>query len=154
VNSGLFQILVAVAAVIALWAKQRREAARSRGEAPGAPASGRPDPMEEERTRRVQEEIRRKIAQRNAWQAAREENPPAMTEEPPPMEEAPGPEEVAVLREAPPPPEPAPSLPARAAALPASAAPSGDWLTELRGTRGARRAMVLREILGPPVGLR
>jgi hypothetical protein len=134
VNSGVFQILVAVAAVIALWAKQRREAARSRSEGPAAPAAGQADAMEEERTRRVQEEIRRKIAQRNA-----------------------GPEEAPVLAEATPPPPP--PVPARPAPAPAPAAvravePAGDWLAELRGTQGARRAMVLREILGPPVGLR
>jgi hypothetical protein len=149
VNSGVFQILVAVAAVLALWVKQRRESARSRGERPGAAGSGQPDPTEEERTRRVQEEIRRKIAQRNAWQVAREEAPPVMTEEPP-VEE--GPVEVPVLREA-------PQIPIQAQAPayraePAPAAPADDWLTELRGTQGARRAMVLREILGPPVGLR
>ena len=37
--------------------------------------------------------------------------------------------------------------------MPASP-PSFAWLSELRERQGARRAMVLREVLGPPVGLR
>ncbi len=152
-NSGVFQILVAVAAVLALWVKQRREAARSRGEAPGATGSGRPDPTEEERTRRVQEEIRRKIAQRNAWQAAREDAPPVMTDEPAVASDS-EPEGVQSLPDAPRMFARAQALPPRAEPPPAPAAPAGDWLAELRGTQGARRAMVLREILGPPVGLR
>jgi hypothetical protein len=37
---------------------------------------------------------------------------------------------------------------------PPGADPARDWLSELRETSGARRAIVLREILGPPVGLK
>jgi hypothetical protein len=37
---------------------------------------------------------------------------------------------------------------------PISVAPSFAWLSQLRDPQGARRAMVMREVLGPPVGMR
>jgi hypothetical protein len=33
-------------------------------------------------------------------------------------------------------------------------APAHRWLPDLRSPQGLRRAMVLREVLGPPVGLK
>jgi hypothetical protein len=37
---------------------------------------------------------------------------------------------------------------------PVSSAPPNAWLSQLRERQGARNAMVLREVMGPPVGLR
>ncbi len=45
-------------------------------------------------------------------------------------------------------------LPAFGTALDAQPAVVSPWLTELREPAGVRRAILLREILGPPVGLR
>jgi hypothetical protein len=148
---------------------------------------------EEARTRRIQEEIRRKIAER-AGGGPITLPPPAP--EPPPLfrEQTLAPRPVATeptlrdfRRESVPPPVMAPSNHAavlerqqelaeqlrileetrrttqRKAALVAAATakdtvhpfgPRGDLLADLRGARNLRRAMVLREVLGPPVGLR
>jgi hypothetical protein len=142
----LLQILIALGVILSLWNKQRQAAARARGE--GRPA-GRPDPLEEERTRRVQEEIRRKIADRNAWEEARRAEPPQPGEAAP-VEAEPEPEPAAEA----PRPVPAPQVPPERWDPPPAAAPPRDWLGDLRETQGARRAIILREILGPPVGLR
>jgi hypothetical protein len=153
----LLQILIAVAAVIAIWKKQRRASARSRGE---GPAAARADPDEEERTRRVQAEIRRKIAQRGAWEDARADRAPPVAEPPPVADEAPSAvslpmaDGVPDLPVAPVPATFIQAVPASWEPEPASIAPTVDWLAELRYQRGVRRAMVLREILGPPVALR
>lgn len=105
---------------------------------------------EEERTRRVREEIRRKIAERRAGSGV----PPRVFEEKwrpiPPAAEP----------EAPPAPAEMPAAAAafQASAIPAVAAPGPSagvlWLEELRTRDSARRAILVREILGPPVALR
>ena len=50
--------------------------------------------------------------------------------------------------------EPVPALPAFGTALDAQPVVISPWLAELREPAGVRRAILLREILGPPVGLR
>jgi hypothetical protein len=163
-SETLFQIVLAVAAAFALWNKQRRSAAKK---AEPARVSREGDAMEAERRRRVQEDIRRKIAQR----AARP-NPPASGEappEPPVAAErfnpvaagragpigagklesvsAPGRQPAAAV-------SPIEASPFRRDLAPAPPAPPPDWLVELRDHSGVRRAILLREILSPPVGLR
>ena len=196
------QIIIAVAAAIAYWLNQRRQGQTgdsAEGEGDERPEVSRrdmqSDPEEAERTRRIQEEIRRKIAERAAGGPITIPPPAA---EPPPLfrTESSAPRPVATplpqrefTREAVPSPVMAPptfqataaavlerqlelaeqmqALEAarriasrKAAAVVAQAAkqaPSparGELMAELRGVRNLRRAMVLREVLGPPVGLR
>ena len=188
-------IILALAAAFAAWLKQRaskKPARRSEG-----------DSTEEERTRRVQEEIRRKIAQRRAEGTAapervtreREAEPVGQQPEVEPVETSEAPEtpippvdpfggkdawskwrDRRPLAE---PPVPAVSEPALATAVappisvpldprptPSAAigAPSpilaqphpvvSPWVSELGGPGGLRKAVVWREILGPPVALR
>jgi hypothetical protein len=153
-----------------------------------------PTTDEAERTRRVQEEVRRKIAERRGRPTAEEIARPA--EDRPTQEEGwrgflerggpvpnldpfGGPTRRAAKSS--PPPErisagavddpavlerqrwlaaqardlkPAPALPAFGTALDAQPVVLSPWLVELREPAGVRRAIVLREILGPPVGLR
>jgi hypothetical protein len=220
ISENIFVVL-AIAGAIATWLNQRRRAKQG---LPPVDEDGQPLPgnrptqasFEEtddaERTRRIQEEIRRKIAERRG-----ESGPPAAPPEPPVTIPAP------VRREATPPPvfhdpvqemmkemqnrfSPGPDAPApaeppiesaqaageretltrqreleeklqaleaqqrtaqqRAAEIKAtdaaaatgresaSRAAADRWLTELRDPQTARRAIVLREILGTPVGLR
>ena len=184
---AIFKILLGFGAVVVLWSRQRRAAASAAAAKAAPPARG--DAEEEERTRRVQEEIRRKIALRQA-QGQRQARDPGGWEPP-----ASGPSRVPAARPGtavPQPPiaalAPAPSnpdtpvlpSPRQARGLPADPglspmagglspieaspfrkdiAPSvhaqgRDWLAELRQRPEARRAILLREILGPPVGLR
>ena len=192
------QIVIAVAAAIAYWLNQRRQGqADDSGDMPTEmpPRDFNADPEEEQRTRRIQDEIRRKIAERAAGGPI---NVPPPAAEPPPLfrTESPAPRPVATplpqrefTREAVPSPvmarpthqetagailerqhELAEQMEAlassrriverKAAAIVAHAKaqePSpirGELMHELRGARNLRRAMVLREILGPPVGLR
>jgi hypothetical protein len=192
------QIIIAVAAAIAYWLNQRRQGhADDTGDMPTQmpPRDFNADPEEEARTRRIQDEIRRKIAERAAGGPI---NVPPPAAEPPPLfrTESPAPRPVATplpqrefTREAVPPPvltpptfqanagailerqrELAEQLEAlastrriverKAAAIVAHAKaqePSpirGELMHELRGAHNLRRAMVLREVLGPPVGLR
>jgi len=140
---AIFRTAVPLLAVLAaIWSNRRRAAGRA---AVPPPVHAADDAMEAERTRRVQEDIRRKIAQRAARAAA-----PAPA--PPPVVARGAPEPAAR-----PQPAAAPS-PIEATSLcrdPApAAAPKRDWLSDLRDRPGARRAILLREILGPPVGLR
>ncbi len=108
---------------------------------------------EEERTRRVREEIRRKIAERRAGAAAA----PRVFEEKWEPEAQAG----AVVGQAPaaaslPPPLRAPAPQPVAALQGGVSGPSAGalWLEELRTRDSARRAILVREILGPPVALR
>ena len=187
------QLILVIAGSIAYWLNQRKR--ERQGEAADYDEDGIPenrptvapnaDAMEEElRTRRIQEEIRRKIQERRSAGA-----PPA-----PPREEIPAYElpEPPVWREEGPAPVPPPlddgvlarqralqeqlyALAARRAALatarsasvdrgsPVMAATaamtvpptkSADLLRDLRNPESMRRAMILREVLGPPVALR
>jgi hypothetical protein len=197
------QVVLAVAAAIAYWVNQRKAAAREdKKETP--PSSGRSGPAradagEDERTRRIQEEIRRKIAERRGA-APRPSPAPVATERPvaPPViaprpvaqemarglrerlearlaeararTEAKAQErqrqweeqekaleadrfatqrrtaEIAAQAQA----APAPTL------LADAGIPGGPrhWSDEMRDRQNLRRAIVLREVLGPPVGLR
>lgn len=196
------QIIIAVAAAIAYWLNQRRQGRTgdgAEGEGDERPEVSRrdlqSDPEEAERIRRIQEEIRRKIAERAAGGPI---GIPPPAPEPPPLfrTESSAPRPVATplpqrefTREAVPSPVLAPPtsqanagailerqhemaeqmevlassrriVERRAAAVVAHAKsqePSpirGELLHELRGAHNLRRAMVLREVLGPPVGLR
>lgn len=193
------QVVIAVAAAFAYWLSQRKK----EGDPADQDGDGLPDDPrgevsldrdETERTRRIQDEIRRKIAERAAGGPI---NVPAPALEPPPLfrENATAPRPVApsplpqrtFTREA----APVAAQPARTlgyegtlqrqldlaeqmrnleqnrksikrraaviAKTAAEAAPSAAHtalLMDLRGAHNLRRAMVLREVLGPPVALR
>ncbi len=178
----LFVIAVAVVAVL-----QKLKQARF-GEAAGGPPAV--DPAQAERTRRIQEEIRRRIMERRGLsptprpEPEAEEEPPALPVPPPliaamqpvmvspPLEQAmkaPAQEAVsessrqqqivqqfreaqaalAAGRDSSPLSGAEPAMPASGGSRRAS-----PLLAELRSPAGFRRAVVLREILGPPVGLR
>jgi hypothetical protein len=179
------QVLFAIAIAIAAILQKLKQSGRGKtaGEAPAM------DPQEAERTRRIQEEIRRRIMERRGLAPAAP--PPAAEEEAPAFPEAPPMiEEVRPVVVAPPvwvPMEAAPAPdysseaeqqrqmlqrfhqlelaerehtgtgPAAAGGLvittPVSAPASG-LLAMLRNPAGLRQAVVLREILGPPVGMR
>lgn len=193
------QLIIAVAAAIAYWLNQRRQAQADDGEENAAGPVRRDfnaDPEEAERTRRIQEEIRRKIAER-AGGGPIQVPPPAP--EPPPLfrTETSAPRPVAAplpsreftrQADAPPVAQPPPfqasaaailerqrqledqmreldaarkaaqrkamAVAAQSAAQPAATEREGGLLADLRGARNLRRAIVLREVLGPPVGLR
>ena len=180
------QVLVVVAIVIAALFQKLKQA-RSQEAAGRSPAT---DPEDAERTRRIQEEIRRRIRERRGLAPAA---PPApVTAEDEPEFPAPPPmiEEVRPLVVGPPPLPVADAAAtsryaaeyerqqqmlqqlrafqathqASAAAAPAASAPApvgatvagpvGRVPTDLRNPAGLRRAIVLREILGPPLGMR
>ncbi len=196
------QIIIAVAAAIAYWLNQRRQAQMGDSEEDDRTESPvrdfNSDPEEAERTRRIQEEIRRKIAERAGGGPI---NVPPPAPEPPPLfrTETSAPRPVAAplpqrefTRQAEPPPmaQPPPFQASAAAILerqreleeqmreletarkvaqrraasvaansavfaPAAASERNvGLLADLHGGRNLRRAIVLREILGPPVGLR
>jgi len=125
-------------------------------DAPGPDLPEAADPEAEERANRVREEILRKIAERNPDASARQLR---------------GLVKAAYQRREPvggaamrPSPGTPPAAPAMAASLPPAPAPGAAgaqarsagaaWLDELRSHESARRAIVVREILGPPVALR
>ena len=174
------QALVAVAiAVVAILQKFKQ--ARTQEAAGEAPAR---DGQEAERTRRIQEEIRRRIMERRGLMPAPPPAPDSAEEapefpEPPPMFEEVRPvmvepplqamdaaaapvdsgelerqqQMLARLQEL------EMARPARAGRAPATgealvAAPANRLPADLRTPAGLRRAVVLREILGPPVGMR
>lgn len=148
------------------------------------PAPGVDDGAEAERARRIREEIRRKIAERaRGMPPALEPAPPSLYREEPmapppmtvptPMPSAPAPrddwqmamvlERQQKLREQMEALERARRLEAAQPAMPvmpaapaiASSLPVGSsWRSDLKSKAGLRRAVVLREVLGPPVSLR
>ena len=156
--------LVFVAFAGAVWLFRLIKGA---SEVRGRPAAGRAEPVveaqpeeevpdeEEERTRRVREEIRRKIEERRPGAAV----PARVYEERWDLQ-------LPAVAKMPQPPAPKPAAPLRAAATVAPQAPAAPaagplaptmgalWLEELRTRDSARRAIVVREILGPPVALR
>lgn len=171
------QLLVLFAAgvvwVLKLVAKASTSAARKAGpvaetnrrEAEDSEAAARRAMEDDERARRVREEILRKIAARRS-QAGRvpPQTPPqirpapACVLEPPratviPVSVESAEEKVPALPMASLPAFPRAAAPAAAPTLQASA-PVSPWLEELRTRDSARRAILLREILGPPVALR
>jgi len=169
----LFVIAIAVASVI-------QKIRQSQSEASGTPERpAQQDPAAEaERTRQIQEEIRRRIAERRGEVV--EEPEPEFEEEPqvfpgerqveqtvpvvvaPPMLEESAElerqreltERIRLLEQA------RASLAAQAAApaarraLEAAAPAVNPWRVELGNPGGLRHAVVMREILGPPLGLR
>lgn len=183
--------LLVVLFAAAVWflnrtAAAKRKAAARPGESipaqpagDGASAGASAEEEEAERTRRVQEEIRRKIAARRAPAPSRAASfePPRIEEEPEPFPPSPASvqgremEEV-LLRQQGLEKELRALEAGRAATVAAakrgagfppgagasaahsSAAASNPWLAELRNPAGVRRAVVLREILGAPVSLR
>jgi hypothetical protein len=181
----LFVIAVAVVAVL-----QKLKRTRSREAADEPPAV---DPEQAERTRRIQEEIRRRIMERRGLASTPQpesetlERPPPLPAPPPLIEEV-GPftvppsleqtmeesraasaptqefehqqrmlqqfRELEAAREAAH--QGVTSAAGTDAAVPASGGPrpANRVPADLRSPAGLRRAVVLREILGPPVGLR
>ena len=173
----LFLVAIAVVGILQ-WIKRTSEGT---GSPPPIPV----DLEEEARTRRIQEEIRRRIMERRGLAPAA---PPApeTTPQPTPFPAAPPMiEEVRPLRVEPPPviAAEAPAVQSLAAELKrqqelservreletarraratvaaesaqaALNAPANRSLRDLRSHSGLRRAILLREILGPPVGLR
>jgi hypothetical protein len=143
------------------------------GKAKGAatkPAAPSPDPARQEtfdeaRARRVREDILRKVAERQIRRspAYAPAIPPPLSED----EDGNLPGEIPTWRQ----PQIVPSVPVKAAVSPqaaptqapaplpvvaAQAAPSlgALWLEELRTRDSVRKAIVLREVLGPPIALR
>ena len=210
------QIIVFIAGIIAYWINQRRrekagESADYHGDGvPEVPTVRRkldpaePDPEEAERTRRIQEEIRRKILQRHDDRPGPAAEPPSLpaptapeprpslpdpTTAPRPLAGGPLPDVLRRVLEQVRDPEverraaaeravrerqrqlqeqlaaleaERQSAQARATSVVAAAAEAtarrdegdGSLLGDLRGAKNLRRAVVLREVLGPPVGLR
>jgi hypothetical protein len=152
----LFNVIARARAAASNRARGSQEAVRPELGSQGGPAAQ--DPDDEFRSRRVREEILRKIAERRAGARApqparvREER---MAPEPPAIAEAApagsrGLEELAAAARF-------------AGAQPRANAPAGGaqglpagalWLDDLRSRDTARRAILAREILGPPIALR
>lgn len=173
----LFPLVLFIIWVVRVFKSARDKAAAARA---GKPVTRGPhgepvDPEAEERQRRVREEVARKIAERKILMMPsaslerrspppRVEAPEVRTEPPPaigaptPWGESPAPAPAPVPIYA-----PVPVLTARQTALAedferwsaASGRPvAAAALDHLRDPAELRRAMLLREILGPPVGLR
>ncbi|GAB1488883.1 hypothetical protein MASR2M8_13310 [Opitutaceae bacterium] len=189
------QLILVIAGSIAYWLNQRKR--EQRGEAADYDEDGVPenrptvapnaDALEEEqRTRRIQEEIRRKILERRAGTDP-VPMPPPLRESAPAYE---APAEIPSWREETPrAPQPPPvddgvlarqralqeqlqALAERRAAIAAARsgasapvatakaavrvmpAKTGALLRDLRDPESMRRAIILREVLGPPVSLR
>jgi hypothetical protein len=183
------RLIVVVGGAIAYWLNQRRkareeeQASRMQGQAPAREPIASGD--EAERTRRIQEEIRRKILERMGGGARSQPPAPVATKtEPPPLIVAPQPSRAdytqreesqvandeailesqrqlaAKLRELD---EKRREHMSRAEVFAEKTAETmavsttavrGSLLADLRSPLSARRAMVLREVLGPPVGAR
>ena len=179
---GFFKLLPLL---VFLWVvvsviRSATKVARKLGEPPpGARPSADFDPGEAQRTRRIQEEIRRKIAERRGLAAPVAPAAPEREEEltpeplPPPVLPAPEPAQLAAvlerkqqladqMRAL----ELARQLEQRKAAVVAATvrdetertaavvAMRGALLADLRNAPTARRAFLLREVLDVPVGLR
>jgi len=173
--SGFFTLLVVVWVVIAILRNVQRLSRRVDPSTPTPRAPDGYDPEVAERTRRIQEEIRRKIAERRgttvATQAEPMTEPPAVFEEPP-VEPAFTATTAAVLERQQ---KLADQMRAlelarateqrRAAAVSAvnrvetnraaaAVAIRDGLLADLRDPQSLRQAFLLREVLGTPVGLR
>jgi hypothetical protein len=152
----LFKLIARASAAARNAARGPQEAAQPVSGGPGT--AGAADAEDEERTRRVREDILRRIAERRAAAGAAQAagaraepprpRPPPAAKAPQPAASAPAQAPIAAfeLPVAP----PAGPLAAAVAAPPAGAL----WLEELRSRDAARRAILVREILGPPLALR
>jgi|UniRef100_UPI004049B680 hypothetical protein len=166
------QIVIAAAAAVAYWLNQRREAQAEEDPPPGSNFE-REEPgaaEEAERARRIREEIRRKIAERVGGGLPSSPQPVS----PPPLfsprqevvvESRPtsGSADTAILERQR---KLADQLEALKRQTPLQATnvsldrpmPVGvarsSLMADLRGRSNLRRAMVVREVLGPPLGLR
>ncbi|MFA6961050.1 MAG: hypothetical protein WC205_09885 [Opitutaceae bacterium] len=188
------QIVIAIAGAIAYWLNARSKANAGEADGDGTPGGslhdGRTQTSEparridyDDNMRRLQEEIRRKIAERQAG-AGRPVQPSASVQSQSQSQSQPRAqvaarrveteradaavlerqrmlaEQLAALKaqraEAGRAAKSAMWTPQPAASLETAAARSDDvhWLKELRGARSLRKAIVLREVLGTPVGLR
>jgi hypothetical protein len=171
----LFFVAIAIVAIL-----QKLKVVRPGENPPGEPQAG---PEDTERTRRIQEEIRRRIMERRGLvplapppqevAEATQDSPPPIIEEVRPVVVARAPmvsaeveattsasqeferqqQLIGQFREL------EASRRASTVTVPGSmaaevAAPVYRMLPDLRSPRGLRRAIVLREVLGPPVGLR
>jgi hypothetical protein len=175
-------VVVFLLVVVSIARNALRVARRLAEQQPAPRPSDAYDPAMSERTRRIQEEIRRKIAERRGATAA----PPPPIEpmgepefdlpvpaEEPPLERTFSPSHAAVLERQQQLSDQMHALEAarlaeqRRAAQTAAAARTasqseggmlagarGDLLADLRNPQSLRRAFVLREVLGAPVGLR
>jgi hypothetical protein len=189
------QLIIVIGGAVAYWLNQRKrekEGQEADYDGDGVPEARGPvapnaDALEEaERTRRIQEEIRRKILERRGGTpppvavpapAAEYREEPEWLEEGPrprPAPVAPPPLEDAVLarqralqeqlqaleeRRAAArakstgfPPAPSANRPARLPGMPSTDLP--ELVASLRNPAAVRRAILLREVLGPPVSLR
>jgi len=179
-------IFLVIAGVSSLLKKLKPQLDEEKPAPPADPRTVQGDFDEIERTRRIQDDIRRKIAERRGQLAT---PPPVPVSEPEPSRWAEKEEESWTYRQEEPSPvvetvavdpvlerqralaEQLAALQARHAAmskasqaawaseLPAPAAASTNleevnWLRELRSARSLRKAIVLREVIGPPVALR
>jgi hypothetical protein len=151
------QFWILVAALVG-WIIQRMNAAKKKAD-PARRQAEADAASEEERTRRVQEAVQRRIAERRGGlQPARVPVPPrpivVLPAEPPPELE----ELVQVVRpvELPKPPSLAMAGPKPPVmnTPPIPLAPVHPIVEELRQPESARRAILLREILGPPIAQR
>jgi len=162
----LFRAIARARAAISEAARGPQEARGPESADQGSPAGQEPD--EEERTRRVRAEILRKIAERRAGalaaQPARVREERLAPEPAPILGTAPGGSRGPAQRTAaaagfrgtqtvsgeslggPPAPPPPGGATGPAA--------GGQWLDDLRARNTVRRAILAREILGPPVALR
>lgn len=177
------QLLLVIAGSVAYWLNQRRR--EKSGESADYDEDGIPenrptvalnaDAMEEEvRTRRIQEEIRRKIEERRSGGASapvppplREEVAPRSAPQPPALDdgvlgrqralqeqlEALVERRRAALAAAR---NDSPVTASATSAMAVGTAPpkSGALLRDLRNPESIRRAIILREVLGPPLALR
>lgn len=167
------QLVIAAAAAFAYWLNARKQS-QAEEEEERTEATFQDDTRETadeaERARRIREEIRRKIAERSAGGPPPLELPPLAAEPPPrprfepaidsgmlerqrrlqqQLEEVVRTKQRAeALRQR------VPDMPTAAPAIRSRAALAGSLRADLRDRRGLRRAVVLREVLGPPVGLR
>jgi hypothetical protein len=174
--------LVVVLFVGATWLVKMINRARSaaQGPVPGpqgtdgpesggkSEAAGR-DLEDEERARRVREEILRKIAERRAGAGAAQpararterqaQGPPAIPKAAPASSRVSTVGTAAAVAPAAPQAAQTPMAPRSASAVSSAGVMAGPtpgslWLDELRSRDSARRAILVREILGPPVALR
>ncbi len=171
------QLLVVIFAGVVWLLKFLGKAKAAASQASNAPRAAQPPESEaaeaaarrgiedEERAQRVREDILRRIAERRARAEGGLRPAPVRPERvlPPPLVPARMNREAEPVISSPafPPAETRPPavVPSRPPAVAVGAGPFGPppgnlWLDELRSPETARRAILLREILGPPIALR